>query len=84
MILYLILTAFNSSKLGLFSVLPAITTPVWAYEHLPTIFRTIMGFNYYLPIVEVCGLVLSVLAIHFSWKLGKTIIGLGGIIDLNK
>ena len=84
MILYLILTAFNSSKLGLFSALPAITTPVWAYDHLPVIFRTIMGFNYYLPILEVCGLVLSVLAIHFSWKIGKIIIGLGGIIDLNK
>lgn len=84
MILYNILTAFNNLKLGLFSLLPAITTPAWAYEHLPDIFSTIMGFNYYIPIVEVCGLVLSVITIHFSWKVGKILIGLGGFIDLNK
>ncbi len=84
MILYLILTAFNTLKLGLFSVLPSLSTPAWATQHLPTIFKTIMGFNYYIPIVEVCGLVLSVLVIHFSWKVGKIIIGLGGFIDLNK
>lgn len=71
-------------KMAGFSLLPTLSTPIWAYENLPKILQKIMGFNYYLPVVELVGLVLSVLAIHLSWKIGKIIIGMGGFIDLNK
>lgn len=83
MILYLILTAFNTLRDGAISLLPTLSTPVWAYSHIPDILTTILGFNNYLPIVEVIGLVLSIISITLSWKIGKIILGLFNI-DLNK
>lgn len=71
-------------KMAGFSFLPTLSTPVWAYENFPNILRTIMGFNYYLPVFELIGLVASVLTFTLAWKIGKIIIGIGGFIDLNK
>ena len=71
-------------KMGMFSLLPTLSTPIWAVENLPKILTTIMGFNYYLPVFELIGLVGSVLTLTLSWKIGKIIIGMGGFIDLNK
>lgn len=83
MIIYLLLTAFNSIRDAAISLLPTLTTPVWAYSHIPDILTTILGFNNYLPLLEVIGLVLSVITITFSWKIGKIILGYFNI-DLNK
>lgn len=84
MITNYLMNLFLDIKMGMFSLLPTLSTPAWAYEHLPDILTTIMGFNYYLPVFELIGLVLSVLAFTFAWKIGKIIIGIGGFIDMNK
>ena len=39
-------------KMGMFSLLPTLSTPIWAVENFPNILRTIMGFNYYIPVFE--------------------------------
>lgn len=56
-------------KLAGFSLLPTLSTPLWAYENFPKILQKIAGFNYYLPVVELVGLVLSVLTMTLSWKI---------------
>lgn len=84
MITNYILNLLLDVKMAGFSLLPTLSTPIWAYENLPKIIHTIMGFNYYLPVFELIGLVVSVLTIHLTWKIGKIIIGMGGFIDLNK
>lgn len=71
MITDFILNLLLDMKMVFFSLLPTLSTPIWAYEHLDDILRTIMGFNYYLPVFELIGLVLSVLVIHLSWKIRK-------------
>lgn len=84
MITNYILNLLLDVKMAGFSLLPTLSTPLWAYENLPNILRKIMGFNHYVPVLELVGLVLSVLSITLTWKIGKIVIGLGGFIDLNK
>lgn len=79
-----ILNLLLDVKMTGFSLLPTLSTPLWAYENFPKILQKIAGFNYYLPILELIGLVVSVLTMTLAWKIGKIIIGIGGFIDLNK
>lgn len=81
MILYWILSLFQTLKFSLVSIIPTIETPVWLAAHLPDILLKIVAFNYYLPVFDAFTVALFCIGITFTWKFIK--IGLSVFIDMN-
>ena len=82
MILYLLLTAFDVVLNFIISLFPVFSTPVWIVTNLPEIFKTIIGFNNYLPIFDTFTVVIFLLAFTLQFKIWKILLSKGGI-DLN-
>ncbi len=80
MIIYLLMTMFDSLHFALLSLIPTIETPVWITANLPGIMTKIAGFNYYLPVSEAVIVVVGLLGITLTWYIIKVVLSL--FIDL--
>lgn len=79
MIIYLLIQFFITIINFLFGLVPVIETPVWLVSNLPQIFSMIFGFNQYLPIFEVFGVVAFLISFSLSTKISFLLLKKFGI-----
>ena len=82
MIVYLLLKGFNAVVFAVVSIIPSFETPVWFATQLPDVLFRIASFNWYLPVYETVGVVLTLLVFTFAYKLLKIALNFVNI-DLN-
>lgn len=82
MILYLILVALDGILTFVVSLIPIFSTPSWIVTNLPEIFKTIIGFNNYLPVLETFTVVIFLLAFTLQYKVWKVVLSKAGV-DMN-
>lgn len=79
MIVYLLLTGFDTILNFVISLIPTFQTPIWFSENIGSIIEQIIGFNYYLPVVETVGVVLFLVGFTLNYKILKIVLERAGV-----
>ncbi len=79
MIIYLLLSGFDVVLNFVLSIIPTFQTPIWFAENIGSIIEQIVGFNYYLPIVETLGVVLFLVGFTLNYKILKIVLERAGV-----
>ncbi len=82
MIIYLLLTGFDSVLSLLVSIIPSFDVPSWFTNELPEALSKIASWNNYLPISETIAVIVFLLTFTLTYKIIKIILNLAHI-DLN-
>lgn len=79
MIIYLLLSGFDLIVNFVIALIPTFQTPIWFAENIGSIIEQIVGFNYYLPVVETVGVVLFLVGFTFNYKVLKIVLEKAGV-----